>query len=231
MNVELIDYMGSDLSVIDAARVSFDKKSEWDTIKDNDGTTKHVLNNKDARLIKYLAEHNHWTPFSHPQVTLRVTIPIYVARQLAKHQVGGTVNEVSRRYVKYTPKIDIPTRWRKAADNVKQGSSDEEVKAIKRGTYYTQDAATYVVTTAVSTYNNMLEAGVAPELARMILPQNMMTTFVWTGSLLGYIQMLKLRLDSHSQKEIRDLAQMIADVIRPLFPVSYAALMGEDDGT
>lgn len=109
---------------------------------------------------------------------------------------------------------------------MKQGSSDEEVKAIKRGTYYTQDAATYVVTTAVSTYNNMLEAGVAPELARMILPQNMMTTFVWTGSLLGYVQMLQLRLDAHSQKEIRDLAQMIAEVIKPLFPVSYSALMG-----
>ena len=114
---------------------------------------------------------------------------------------------------------------------MKQGSSEEEVKAVQNGAYPTQFAAQYVIDTAVGTYNNMLKAGVAPEQARMVLPQNMMTTFVWTGSLLGYIQMLKLRLDSHSQKEIRDLAQMIADVIRPLFPVSYAALMGEDDGT
>ena len=97
MNVELIEYMGSDLSVIDAARVSFDKKSEWDTIKDADGTVKNVLNNKDARLLKYLAEHNHWTPFSHPQITLRITAPLYVRSQLYKHKVGGTENEVSRR--------------------------------------------------------------------------------------------------------------------------------------
>jgi thymidylate synthase (FAD) len=120
MKVELIDSMGSDLSVIDAARVSFDKKSEWEMMKDTDGTVHRVLNNKDARLIKYLAEHNHWTPFSHPQITLRITAPLYVRSQLYKHKVGGTENEVSRRYVNYIPTLDVPTRWRKAAENVKQ---------------------------------------------------------------------------------------------------------------
>jgi len=221
MNVELIDYMGSDLSVIDAARVSFDRKSEWDTIKDNDGTTKHVLNNKDARLIKYLAEHNHWTPFSHPQITLRITIPIYVARQLAKHQVGGTVNEVSRRYVKYVPKLDMPTRWRRAAENVKQGSSDELVKidsSMESQIKNTMDAVTRL-------YEDLLLMGVCPEQARAVLPVCSETTWIWTGSLYFFARVCRLRLDPHAQKETRDVAERISSIMNEIFPESWNVLM------
>jgi thymidylate synthase (FAD) len=222
MNVELIDYMGSDLSVIDAARVSFDRKSEWDTIKDNDGTTKHVLNNKDARLIKYLAEHNHWTPFSHPQITLRITIPIYVARQLAKHQVGGTVNEVSRRYVKYVPKLDMPTRWRRAAENVKQGSSDELVKidsSMESQIKNTMDAVTRL-------YEDLLLMGVCPEQARAVLPVCSETTWILTGSLYFFARVCRLRLDPHAQKETRDVAERISSIMNEIFPESWNVLMG-----
>ena len=191
MNVELIEYMGSDLSVIDAARVSFDKKSEWDTIKDADGTVKNVLNNKDARLLKYLAEHNHWTPFSHPQITLRITAPLYVRSQLYKHKVGGTENEVSRRYVKYVPKIDLPTQWRKAAENVKQGSSDELVKIDP--SMQIQIDKWQELTELL--YEDLLLMGVCPEQARAILPVCSETTWIWTGSLYFFARVCKLRLD------------------------------------
>jgi thymidylate synthase (FAD) len=221
MNVELIDYMGSDLSVIDAARVSFDRKSEWDTIKDNDGTTKHVLNNKDARLIKYLAEHNHWTPFSHPQITLRVTAPLYIRSQLFKHKVGGTENEVSRRYVKCVPKIDMPTQWRKAAENVKQGSSDELVKIDPS----MQDQIDKWAQMTTLLYEDLLLMGVCPEQARAVLPVCSETTWIWTGSLYFFARVCRLRLDPHAQKETRDVAERISSIMGELFPESWNVLM------
>lgn len=221
MNVELIDYMGSDLSVIDAARVSFDRKSEWDTIKDNDGTTKHVLNNKDARLIKYLAEHNHWTPFSHPQITLRVTAPLYIRSQLFKHKVGGTENEVSRRYVKHTPVLDIPTQWRKAAANVKQGSSDELVKIDPS----MQDQIDKWVQMTTLLYEDLLLMGICPEQARAVLPVCSETTWMWTGSLYFFARACRLRRDLHAQKEVRDVAERISSIMGEIFPESWNVLM------
>lgn len=221
MNVELIDYMGSDLRVVDAARVSFDKMSEWELIKDSDGTTKHVLNNKDVRLIKFLSEEDHWTPYSHPHVTLRVTIPIYVARQLAKHQVGGTVNEVSRRYVKYTPVLDIPTQWRKAAANVKQGSSDELVKIDPS----MQDQIDKWAQMTTLLYEDLLLMGVCPEQARAVLPVCSETTWMWTGSLYFFARVCRLRLDPHAQKETRDVAERISSIMGELFPESWNVLM------
>ena len=223
MNVELIEYMGSDISVIDAARVSFDKKSEWDQIKDADGTVKSVLNNKDARLIRYLAENNHWTPFAHPQVTLRITIPIYVARQLAKHQVGGVVNEVSRRYVKYTPVLDVPTQWRRAAENVKQGSSDELVKIDPS----MQDQIDKTISAITRLYEDLLLMGICPEQARAVLPVCSETIWVWTGSLYFFARVCKLRLDPHAQKETRDVAERISSIMAELFPESWDVLMGK----
>lgn len=226
MNVELIEYMGSDLSVIDAARVSFDKKSEWDTIKDADGTVKNVLNNKDARLLKYLAEHNHWTPFSHPQITFRITAPLYVRSQLYKHKVGGTENEVSRRYVKYTPVIDMPTQWRKAAENVKQGSSDELVKIDP--SMQIQIDKWQEMTELL--YEDLLLMGVCPEQARAILPVCSETTWIWTGSLYFFARVCKLRLDPHAQKETREVAERISVILGELFPESWSVLLGEKDG-
>lgn len=226
MNVELLEYMGSDLSVIDAARVSFDKKSEWDTIKDNDGTTKHVLNNKDARLLRYLAEHNHWTPYSHPQITLRVTAPLYVRSQLFKHKVGGTENEVSRRYVEYAPVLDIPTQWRKKAKNVKQGSSDELVHLDPSA----KEQIDKTMKAVAMLYEDLLLWGICPEQARTILPVCSETSWIWTGSLAFFARVCKLRLDPHAQKETRDVAERISTIISELFPESWDVLLGSRDG-
>lgn len=221
MKVEYVDHMGDDLTVINSARVSFDKRSAWEIVKGTDGTTKKVLNNKDARLLKYLAEHKHWTPFAHAQVTLRITMPIYVARQLAKHQVGGVVNEVSRRYVAYTPELDVPTQWRKSAENVKQGSSDALVPIDSSF----QEMIEKTMRATTQLYEDLLLAGVCPEQARVVLPVCSETVWIWTGSLMFFARVCKLRLDPHAQRETRDVAERISRIMEELFPESWQALM------
>ena len=221
MNVELIRCMGDDLAVIDAARVSFDKQSQWEQMKDADGTVKHVLSNKDARLLRYLAENKHWTPFAHCTVTLRVTMPIYVARQLAKHQVGGVVNEVSRRYVSYTPVLDVPSQWRKKAENLKQGSLSELVRIDP--SFNEQIEKTMKATTQL--YEDLLLAGICPEQARAVLPVCSETTWIWTGSLFFFARVCKLRLDPHAQRETRDVAERISRIMDELFPESWQVLI------
>lgn len=211
--VSLVDFMGTDLSVVNAARVSFDKVSDWE-----DG----VLPSRDRKLIKYLAEHNHWSPFSHASASFRIKAPIFVARQLVKHQVGFSWNEVSRRYVDSEPEFYIPEVWRARADNVKQGSSDE---AAPRQFVYETSAVT-VSAMALAYYKDFLEQGICPEQARMILPQNMMTEWIWSGSLYGWARMCKLRLDAHTQAETREIAKMIDAEMQLLFPVSWDVLMG-----
>jgi thymidylate synthase (FAD) len=221
MKVELLDFMGSDLAVVNAAKVSFDKQSDWEWEND-EGMMLYTLSKKDEKLIQYLAKHNHWTPFAHATVKFRVTMPIYVARQLAKHQVGGVVNEVSRRYVSYTPVLDVPTAWRKSAENVKQGSSDELVQMTpecQKRVYDTMEAC-------LKLYNDLLCLGVCPEQARVVLPLCSETTWVWTGSLVFFARVCKLRLDPHAQKETRDVAEEFAKHMAELFPVSWKALMG-----
>jgi len=202
--VEYVDHMGSDLSIVNAARVSFNKVS-------------NVLGPNDEKLISYLATHNHWTPFAHTSISLRIKCPIFVARQLGKHQVGLVWNEVSRRYVDEEPEFYFPDHWRGAAANVKQGSSNivvemEDTK-LKRS-----------VNTLVVMYLHMIDLGIAPEQARMILPQNMMTEFIWTGSLAAFSRVYKLRIDPHAQKEVQDVAVMLDKVINPLFPVGWKVL-------
>jgi thymidylate synthase (FAD) len=214
MHVELLDHMGDDRSVVNAARVSFDKESELEF----DWNWAPILSEKDERLIHYLAKHKHWTPFAHTAIKFRVTMPIYVARQLAKHQVGGVVNEVSRRYVSTAPVLDVPTKWRKAADNVKQGSSDELVNVD-------QEHINQLMDQCLATYDYLIESGVCPEQARVVIPICSETTWIWTGSLVFFARVCKLRLDPHAQKETRDVAQEISALIEPLFPVSWAALM------
>lgn len=226
MKVEYIRHMGDDLAVIDAARVSFNKGSTWEMVKDNDETTHRVLNNKDARLLRYLAQHNHFTPFCHPQITLRITMPIYVARQLAKHQVGGVVNEVSRRYVAYTPELEVPTQWRRSAENVKQGSSDQLVPIDP--SFQEQIDKTMRATTQL--YEDLLLAGVCPEQARVVLPVCSETTWIWTGSLMFFARVCKLRLDAHAQRETRDVAERISRIMEDLFPESWQALMDNKGG-
>lgn len=218
MKVELIDHMGSDLSVVDAARVSFAKKSRWDWIDDSIGG-RPVLSINDAKLINYLAKHNHWTPFSHPQLSFRIKAPIFVARQWFKHMVGITRNEQSRRYVDEEPEFYFPEQWRgRPTGSVKQGSSG--VVSVPEG------RVEHVVEQCLALYNHLMSHdNVAPEQARMILPQNMMTEWVETASLAAVCRACKLRLDPHAQQETREIAEMIAELVAPMFPVSWSALM------
>lgn len=223
MKAELINSMGSDLTVVNAARVSFDKQSD-------------EVNESDERLIKYLAKHNHWTPFSHVMITMRETVPIFVARQRFKHMVGFTYNEVSRRYVDDAPEFYVPDVWRKRAENKKQGSSDEEVLEIKyegknlKGTIRPKDAYTGFINAASTYYNNLIANGVAPEQARMVLPQSMYTSYYVTGSLAAWARAYKLRIDEHSQKEIQDLAKQWDEIIKniPELKHSWEALTNKE---
>lgn len=223
MKAEYIDHMGDDLRVVNAARVSFNKESEWeyDYSKWKElGHVPQVTSERDTKLIKYLATHGHWTPFSHGMVTLRETVPIFVARQRFKHMVGFTYNEVSRRYVDDEPTFFMPDKWRKRAENKKQGSSDETFE----GDYY-HDYADRVYELAMRCYTDMLKDGIAPEQARMVLPQSMYTSYYVTGSLAAFARAYSQRSDDHAQSEIRDLATEWDKVIRPLFPVSWSALV------
>ena len=226
IEVTLIDHMGSDLSVVNAARVSFHKTSEWEWNLQpefrgsEDMVEKASLSDKDTKLINYLAKHKHFSPFNHAFMTFRIKAPIFVARQLVKHKFMPW-NEVSRRYVDEEPEFYFPEKWRAKAENVKQGSSDSPV----------EDSAMFhsisveYCKEGVATYNNMLACGVAPEQARMLLPQNMMTEWMWSGTLGAYADMLKLRLDPHTQYESRIVAEKVVERVRELFPVSINALL------
>ena len=210
MKAEYIDHMGTDLTVVNAARVSFDKESV------------DVGNKGDHKLIKYLATHGHWTPFSHPQITMRYTVPIFVARQEFKHIVGFTRNEVSRRYVDDPPEFYVPEVWRSRPEgSVKQGSGSE----LMDSEYWHGQYLNYLRKCLI-TYKGMLLDGMAPEMARMVLPQSMYTSYYVTGSLAAFARFVKQRSDPHAQVEIQDLAKMVDEVIKPLFPVSWKALVG-----
>lgn len=218
-SVELIESSGSDLTVANAARVSFNKTSNWDIVDNgNFGQTKK-LSARDKRLIKYLAEHNHWTPFAHCFVTFRVTCCIAVARQLHKHQVGLVVNEVSRRYVSDEPTFYVPDVLRGKAKDKKQGSSGE----LERS----DDARTlvwYIYNDALQCYESLLENGVCEEQARLVLPLGVNTEFYWSGSLAAWARVINLRTSDDAQKETRDVAELIAKHIQTLYPESYGAL-------
>lgn len=219
MKVEYMDHMGSDLSVVNAARASFGKESEWEYIPHEEiaDCEVQVLSDKDKKLINYLAREKHVLPFRHPQITLRCKAPIFLARQLGKHQVGMSWSEESRRYITDDVEVYTPDVWRGKADNVKQGSSDEEIIDAHA-------VNTVVVSKALEGYKELLRIGVAPEMARMILPQSAMTTWVWTGSLLSFYQMYKLRAEAHAQREAQDFSEMVKRVIAPLYPESWKAL-------
>lgn len=230
IEVELIHYIGDDLDVVNAARVSFDKISEWvdefgkpvpiadaNVLMDTGGEV--YLADKDKKLINYLAKHKHHSPFNHSFLSFRIKAPLFCARQLVKHKFLPW-NEVSRRYVDSEPEFYYPTAWRKKAENVKQGSGEDLPD------YYGMDVKA-TITAALHQYNWMLKEGVCPEQARMVLPQNMMTEWRWSGTLGAFLDMLVLRLDPHTQKETRDVAEEIAKHVRTIFPESYKAYLGE----
>jgi thymidylate synthase (FAD) len=217
LNVDLVDHMGSDLSVVNAARVSFSKESEMIWVEDAPTMYKETLSDKDKKLIGYLAKHDHWSPFAHASLQFRIKAPIFVARQLVKHQVGLVWNEVSRRYVDDTPEFYIPTEWRLKAENKKQGSSDETIE-------YNINGAIEFVT---QTYNNLLNADIAPEMARMVLPQNLYTEWYWSGTLMAFARVCNLRCKPDTQLETQQIAQQIDLLAKEKFPVTWSALRPE----
>ncbi len=225
MEVTLVDHMGSDLSVVNAARVSFAKQSNWlinnEDLSDGLIKDRNILKEQDVKLINYLAKHNHWTPFAHAFASFRIKAPIFVARQLVKHQVGLAWNEVSRRYVDDEPEFWFPNEWRGRPVNAKQGSSDEDKDTTGGITQGVMDT----VGQCLGDYLGMIELGVAPEQARMVLPQNTMTEWIWSGSLAAFARVCKLRLDPHAQLETQMVAQRIAEEMSRLFPVSFKSMM------
>jgi thymidylate synthase (FAD) len=205
IEVTYINHCGDDLSVVNAARVSFHKESS-------------SFQEQDGKLIRYLAKHKHFSPFNHAFLSFRVKTPIFVARQLVKHKFLPW-NEVSRRYVDDEPEFYIP-EVRERSDNVKQGSGGIHPNAHN----FTSDIQNFCLD-ALNQYNWLLADGVAPEVARSVLPQNMMTTWIWSGTLGAFCDMLRLRLDPHTQYESRLVAEQIYDKVKQLFPVSVGALL------
>lgn len=208
VQVSLCNYMGNDLSVCNAARVSFNKNASLYTEEEN------------KSLINYLAKHGHWSPFAHTSVQLRISAPIFVARQLAKHQVGLSWNEVSRRYVDYVPDVWLPETLRRQALNKKQGSLNQAIDNHDTVLNTMELSLRY----SVKCYEDLLKAGVCPEQARAVLPQAMYTEWIWTGSLYAFFRVYSLRSDPSSQKETQDIAEMIKSCCEKVFPVSWEAL-------
>lgn len=197
-NVELLSHFGNDLMVVNAARVSFGKeKAEFD--------------NKDEKLIKYLVEHKHIAPFRHPQLQFRITCPIYVERQLFKHQVGLSANSISGRYVDFSDNYSVIKEWRKQSTNSKQGSEGilEPVEQ-NLASEMEQDVINY----CKYRYNQLIDLGVSKEQARTILPLNLNTTFIWTGSLLSILHLFNLRLKPDAQQETRMVVQQMLQCIK-----------------
>jgi thymidylate synthase (FAD) len=267
---EYRDHMGSDLTVVNAARASFGKESEWET--NADGTYAGPTNRlkpEDANLIRFLAtgyrtkewedfldevtslalqghfspgegdprgqltdllhaykrKPQHWAPFGHPHVQLRVSMPIFLARQFVKHQVGGVWSEESRRYISDEPGVYIPKEWHTRPADIKQGSGG----LVKDQKWATGEAIA-VTEEAVNSYQVMVrDLGVAPEEARTILPLNMMTAVVWTGSLLFWSRVVNQRVDGHAQLAARVLGKQISAIVGPLFPVSWKELTGRTE--
>ncbi len=226
MKVDLIDHMGNDLTVVNAARVSFNKESDWNYWRDEeDGDlVKSYMKDKDKKLISYLAKHNHWTPFGHCSAQFRISAPIFVARQLVKHQVGLVWNEVSRRYVSNSPEFWRASDWREVADDKKQGSSTKVVKENDTISYIYRETVRH----CTDTYNLMLEKGVCPEQARTILPQSLYTEWYWSGTLAAFARVCNLRVSKDTQKETREVAELISSKMDELFPVSWKVLTNEN---
>jgi thymidylate synthase (FAD) len=212
--VECLDTFGDDLTVVNAARVSFAKEST-------------ILEPRDEKLIKYLANHNHNSPFFHPQVRMRLKMPIFIAREWFRHTVGFSRNEVSRRYVDDAPECWVPTTLRARDEKLKQGSkttpaenSDALVARVKA---FTEQS--------LALYDDLLKEKVAPEQARIVLPQSMYTEFIETASLAAYARLCGLRMDPHAQKEIQDFASAVSQIMEARFPVSWSALVAKNNET
>lgn len=233
MKVEYVDHMGSDASVVNAARVSMAKQADQFTEEQNNSLIHYLARGMSAKEFKdKLSEglspeelwnqarntHSHFTPFAHTAITLRVTAPIPIRVQCFKSKVGFVENEESRRYISSKSELFIPW-FRTKGKSIKQGSGEEHPDS-----YAWRDLYRLQCEGAIKLYERMLKEGIAPEQARFVLPQGVMTTWIWTGSLMAYARFYTLRTSPHAQKEIQELASMISEVIRPLYPVSWEAL-------
>lgn len=268
IRAEYIDHLGSDLMVVNAARTSFSKESDWaEPDPEQVGEFGYLLPKRlkpeDANLIRYLAtgyrtkewddlsnqiiemavgkghtckaeltkllhtykrRAQHWAPFAHPHLSLRMQLPMFLARQFVKHQVGGAWSEESRRYISDEPGVWFPEEWHSRPEDVKQGSGHAIGPQVFQDDL--SDRAEKVAVHALNTYEEMVAAGVSPEEARIVLPLNTMTTVTWTGSLLFWSRVCNQRVDSHAQLAAQELGRQIADIVRPRYPVSWAALCG-----
>jgi len=217
IEVNTIDHMGSDLSVVNAARVSFGKKSEeLGFVSRGEKCLRPIIHDTDKRLIKYLAKHKHMSPFGHAFASFHVKAPIFVARQLVKHKFLRW-NEISRRYVDDDPEFYQPDEWRGRANDKKQGSAG--VVDVETLAYLSNSNDQ-----ALATYQELLNAGVCPEQARMVLPQSTMTEWYWSGSLDAFSDMCKLRCKEDTQLETRIVANTISEEMNYLFPISWESL-------
>lgn len=270
---EYLDHMGTDLTVVNAARASFGKESDWnygettEVVDEDRNVSWQYLSKKlkpaDANLIRFLAtgyrtsewaeflddvyrialhgsradltdllhaykrRAQHWAPFAHPHVQIRISIPIFLARQFVKHQVGGVWSEESRRYISDEPGVWFPDEWHSRPEDIKQGSGgliEEMIPYLGSKPVSVGDVAEEATEHSVRTYMSMVRQGVAPEEARTTLPLNVMTTVVWTGSLLFWSRVVNQRVDSHAQLAAQELAKKISDIVGPLYPVSWEAL-------
>lgn len=220
ISVTYVDHMGGDLAVVNAARCSFDKYKEQ-------------FDDADIGLIKYLARHEHLSPFRHNQIQLRCSVPVFLSRQLQKHQAGLSWNEVSRRYVSTGVEFFVPDSWRsRPSDGIKQGSGTEEVATMYTNEPWQQDLSVkdwykWYIDEAARYYNELLDRGVAPEMARMVLPQSMMVDWIWTGNLLSFFHVYRMRIGGGAQIEAQEFAEKLQEVVQPLFPHCWSALKNE----
>lgn len=214
LELDYVDHMGSDLRTVNAARVSFDKYHV------------SIQEDRDPGLINYLGKHGHWTPAAHNQLTCKVRVPIFIARQWYKHQIGAVYNEISRRYVEDTPSFFYPDSWRqRPPQSIKQGSagalSEEEQDQV--GIFYE-----LAIDTALKAYEHLLEMGVAPEQARIVLPQSMMTEFYVTGSLVYWARLYQQRTNVGAQQEWKQICNKINQIAETHFPLTWRSLIHDD---
>lgn len=221
----LLDYMGSDLDVVNAARVSFDKESEWEVLCDGNSFTSDSfkLKEADVKLINYLGKYDHWTPFAHTAIKFRCSAPVPIRTQAFKHKIGMVENEESRRYISSTPEIYIPEFFRsKPEGSIKQGSGEKHYDSD----LWLEQYEGFVLQ-AVNLYCNMVQDGVCPEQARFVLPQGAIVNWIWTGNLVSFANFYLKRTDPNAQYEVRVLAESVGEQVAGIFPVSWKALVGE----
>ncbi|MFX9003626.1 FAD-dependent thymidylate synthase [Acinetobacter baumannii] len=239
---EYVDHMGNDNSVVTAARVSFDKVAELFSDAENESLIRYLARGRSSKDYKHLvstiaagvgsieeaenilgqisATATHWTPFAHTAITLRMKAPVPIRTQCFKHKQGMVENEESRRYITSRPELYIPEDFRKKPEgSIKQGSSGVHPNSDKWLEIYKVRCEN-----AINEYERMVAHGVCPEQARFILPQGVMVNWIWTGNLYAFANFFNKRSDSHAQKEIRDLAHLVQDIVQPLYPVSWQAL-------